>query len=101
MAISRRRPRVSVALWCESRYRDGMSEKERQRTPYDRAKRSVQALGRGDQLRLIAEIVVRLSGEVDRQPSRSLLELQGLGKDVWQGVDADEYLRRERSSWNG
>jgi hypothetical protein len=68
---------------------------------YDRAKRSVQALGHADQLRLIAELVGRLSGELDCQPRRSLLELQGLGKSVWQGVDVDEYLRRERSSWNG
>jgi hypothetical protein len=52
-------------------------------------------------LRLIAELAARLSGEVERQPRRSLLELQGLGKGVWQGIDTDEYLRRERSSWNG
>jgi hypothetical protein len=68
---------------------------------YDQAKRSVQALGPADQLRLIAELVERLSGELDRRPRRSLLELQGLGKGVWLGVDVDEYLRRERSSWNG
>jgi hypothetical protein len=68
---------------------------------YEQARRSVQALGPADQLRLIAELVGRLSGELDRQPRRSLLELQGLGKAVWQGVDVDEYLRRERSSWNG
>jgi hypothetical protein len=52
-------------------------------------------------LRLIAELVARLSGEVERQPRRSLLELQGLGKEPWQNIDTDEYLRRERSSWNG
>ena len=68
---------------------------------YDQAKRSVQALGPADQLRLIAELVGRLSGDLDRQPPRSLLELQGLGKGVWQDVDVDEYLRQERSSWNG
>jgi hypothetical protein len=68
---------------------------------YDQAKRSVQALGPADQLRLIAELVGRLSGDLERQPRRSLLELQGLGKGVWQDVDVDEYLRQERSSWNG
>jgi len=68
---------------------------------YDQAKRSVQALAPADQLRLIAELVGRLSGELDRRPRRSLLELEGLGKGVWEAVDADEYLRRERSSWNG
>ena len=68
---------------------------------YDQAKRSVQALGPADQLRLIADIVEWLSGELDFHPRRSLLELQGLGKSIWQGVDVDEYLRRERSSWSG
>ena len=68
---------------------------------YDQAKRSVQALAPADQLRLIAELIGRLSGELDRRPRRSLLELEGLGKGVWQAVDVDEYLRRERSSWNG
>lgn len=66
---------------------------------YDQAKRSVQALGPADQLRLIAELAERLSSGVARQPHRSLLELQGLGKDVWHGVDVDEYLRRERSAF--
>lgn len=69
-------------------------------TPYEKAKKSVEALGPADQLRLIAELTSRLSGTLGRQP-RSLLELEGLGQDIWQEIDADEYLRRERSSWNG
>jgi hypothetical protein len=31
----------------------------------------------------------------------SILELQGLGKKIWQGVDGQEYVDRERASWNG
>lgn len=70
-------------------------------TPYENARKSFEALGPADQLRLVAELISRLSGKLDRQP-RSL-ELEGLGQDVWQGVDVDvdEYLRRERSSWSG
>jgi hypothetical protein len=68
---------------------------------YESAKRSVQALGPADQLRLIAELAASLRGEVDREPRRSLLEFQGLGKSIWQGIDVEEYLRRERTSWNG
>jgi hypothetical protein len=77
----------------------GMSDMPNPRC--DQAKRSVQANGPAGRLRLIAELVGRLSGEPDRRPHRSLLDLQGLGKGVWQGVDVDEYLRRERSSWSG
>jgi len=43
----------------------------------------------------------RLSGEPDRGSRRSLLELRGLGKDIWQGVDVADYLSQERSSWDG
>jgi hypothetical protein len=70
-------------------------------SPYDNAKRSVEALPPDDQLRLIAELAHRLGGDLERRPRRSLLELRGLGKSVWQIIDVDEYLRRERSSWGG
>jgi len=51
-------------------------------------------------LRLVAELISRLGGELTREP-RSLLELDGLGQELWEGMDVDEYLRRERLSWNG
>lgn len=28
-----------------------------------------------------------------------ITELRGLGKDVWEGVDAQEYVNSERDSW--
>jgi hypothetical protein len=31
----------------------------------------------------------------------SIVELQGLGRDIWQGQDAQEYVDSERSAWNG
>lgn len=38
-------------------------------------------------------------------PARALrqhriTEMRGLGKDLWQGVDAQEYLNVERDSWD-
>ena len=68
---------------------------------YDQARRSVEALGPADRLRLIAELAGKLSGQLDSGGHRSLRELQGLGKSVWQGIDVDEYLRQERASWGG
>ena len=32
---------------------------------------------------------------------RSILELRGLGKEIWQGIDVDDYIYRERGSSNG
>ena len=33
-------------------------------------------------------------------PAHTLLELQGLGKEIWTDETADEYVRRERQAWN-
>lgn len=30
----------------------------------------------------------------------SILELKGLGKGLWQGVDAADYVNTERDEWN-
>jgi hypothetical protein len=27
--------------------------------------------------------------------------LCGLGKEIWEGIDAQEYVNSERASWNG
>ncbi len=44
-------------------------------------------------------ILVALENTLTEQPAvkkRSLLELSGLGKEVWQGINVDEYIRNER-----
>jgi antitoxin (DNA-binding transcriptional repressor) of toxin-antitoxin stability system len=35
------------------------------------------------------------------EPKRSILELEGLGEEIWHGIDAQEYVNHERNSWNG
>lgn len=70
--------------------------------PYLDAKMRIEALDATQRLRLIAEVAAGLRDELGSLPQdRSLLELQGLGKSIWQAIDVDEYLRQERSSWDG
>jgi hypothetical protein len=59
------------------RYRKVIGMTDIPASPYDQAKRSIEALPPADQLRLISELVGRLSGHLERQPHRSLLELRG------------------------
>jgi hypothetical protein len=35
------------------------------------------------------------------QVKHSILELEGLDKELWQGMDAQQYVDQERDSWNG
>ena len=30
---------------------------------------------------------------------RLLLELEGLGEDLWRGIDVEKYINTERNSW--
>jgi len=37
----------------------------------------------------------------NKAPRRSILELRGLGKHLWQDTPVNEYLNVERDSWDG
>lgn len=60
-----------------------------------------QRLSPADQLRLLEELAALVRRRVVTRTRRSILELQGLGKEIWQGMDAQEYVDQERASWNG
>jgi len=48
------------------------------------------------------ELVVELEGEkvvLYPRPKNYTNYMLGLGKKVWQGIDATEYVRKERESW--
>ncbi len=51
-----------------------------------------------EKLRLIAKVSVDLA-ETEK-PKRSLLELEGLGKEIWEGIDAQEYVNELRNEWD-
>lgn len=55
-----------------------------------------------DQLRLLEEMAVLIRKKTAQSPhDRSILELQGKGKEIWADVDVKKYIDEERSSWNG
>ena len=70
----------------------------------DRLYRSIKRRA-GKNRRSIAQEVVQLLDEAVTAAARvSLLELEGLGQDLWQkaldGKDAAEYIAGERDSWS-
>lgn len=67
-------------------------------TAYYEVLSRVQRLTPADQLRLLEELAVLVRRQVTARPRRSILELQGLGKEIWWGIDAQEYVDRERAS---
>ena len=54
-----------------------------------------------DRLRLIAILAWDLAPEaVPSRRERSVLELHGLGKEIWEGIDAQEYVNSLREEWD-
>jgi hypothetical protein len=70
-------------------------------TTYQEVLEHVKRLRPDEQLRLLAELAAFLRHRIPTPPHRSILELQGLGKKLWQGVDAQAYVDQERNAWNG
>ena len=53
------------------------------------------------QHRSVAQEVTHLLSEaLEPQRSLSILELKGLGKEYWRGMDATNHIERERASWD-
>jgi plasmid stability protein len=46
------------------------------------------------------EVTYLLSEAIDAQAPLSILELRGLGKEHWRGIDAAAHVRRERATWD-
>ena len=67
--------------------------------PYDEVLQGAKGLSPQQQQKLSDELA-RLAG-IKNGGGRSILELEGLGKEIWEGIDPDEYVRKERDSWDG
>ena len=49
----------------------------------------------------MAQEITQLLSEAIAAPSPlSILDLQGLGKAQWEGIDAGAHVAKERSSWD-
>ena len=70
-------------------------------TTYESALSMAESLSHEEQLRLIEELRVHTSEGTAHKPKHSIMELRGLGKEIWEGIDTTEYIQNERASWNG
>jgi hypothetical protein len=67
---------------------------------YKNALQIAESLSPQDQRRLLEELTARVAKDAPSEPKHSILELRGLGAEIWEGIDAQEYVNRERASWS-
>ena len=62
--------------------------------------KKLQARAKRERRSVAQEVTHLLSKALEGDRPLSILELQGLGKEHWRGIDAGAHVRRERASWD-
>jgi len=68
---------------------------------YENVLQMAELLTAEDRRRLLEVLIARTAKDTPSEPKHSIMELRGLGAEIWDGIDAQEYVIRERASWNG
>jgi hypothetical protein len=87
-------------IWLQVRT-DIMRRKVMSNYIYDEILDQAQRLTPDEQLRLVEDLVASLRRQGKARPKHSIMELRGLGKELWKGVDVEKYINEERNSWDG
>lgn len=62
--------------------------------------KGIRGLKPEEQLHLIEIISAQLKKDIAKKKVKhSIMELEGLGARLWKGIDAQEYVCKERESW--
>lgn len=70
-------------------------------SPQEIYERHIKLLAPAERLRLV-ELIAHdmVENRAETRSSRSLLELEGLGAEIWQGIDAQSYVDELRDEWD-
>ena len=66
--------------------------------------KAVKGIYEDGKVKLLETFPVKEKAEVivifpDKKHQRRATEFKGLGKEIWKGVDAREYVNKERDAW--
>jgi plasmid stability protein len=61
--------------------------------------RKLKARAKRERRSVAQEVTVLLAQALEPAPPVSILELRGLGKELWKDVDAASHVKNEREAW--
>ena len=67
---------------------------------YEQVLKMTQSLGLPEQLKLLEAITRMVRTQVDKSNAHSIMELEGLGAEIWKEIDTEIYIHLERDSWD-
>lgn len=68
--------------------------------PYDEILKRAELELTREQQQLLSDVLSQRAGRKNGS-KHQITDLEGLGAEIWRDVDADEYVAKERDSWDG
>lgn len=70
------------------------------KTVPDKLYRKLQARAKRERRSVAQEVIHILDQVLAEPPPLSILNMQGLGKEIWRGIHSDRYIEAERRAWD-
>jgi hypothetical protein len=67
---------------------------------YDKYVKELSASERLELLALVAKDLAMETIEPSKGHPRNIMDLHGLGKEIWNGIDAQDYVNKLREEWD-
>ena len=48
---------------------------------------------------LFSKLMAEISVSLNKDKNLNIYDIKGVGKEIWNGIDAQEYVNNERLSW--
>ena len=66
----------------------------------DKLYRKLQARAKRERRSVAQEVIQILDQALTEPPRLSIMDLQGLGKEIWRDINSDQYIEAERRAWD-
>ena len=66
----------------------------------ERIYKEISQLADNEKISLLSKLIWEIYADIRREQKCNIYDLKGLGKEIWEGIDAQEYVNKERESWN-
>ncbi len=66
----------------------------------DKLYRKLQARAKRERRSVAQEVLQILDQALNEPPRLSIMNLQGLGKEIWRNIDSGQFIEAERRAWD-
>ncbi|MBS4028886.1 MAG: hypothetical protein KGZ58_09625 [Ignavibacteriales bacterium] len=61
--------------------------------------KEISLLPNEEKIVLVSKVMAELSSSFTKEKKLNIYDIKGVGKEIWHGIDAQEYVDKERATW--